>query len=262
MSGQQFELEDKQGRQGPNSELDLLEQVIEPPKGDSFLSKVKLGLGFLTKAERYQQVERYRKGIYADAALADDITELAIKQTEYELGEETWNGLEEDHREALKSQGELAEDVKEEIEEAIDERTEQLRQLRLDMASLADQRPEFYDETVIQDAINAVRSEALGLKEFSDDTLLSRRECILLLGRRRLWTEFSDQERLNEVRRRTGVKDWVPPHWRILMMAQDISRSQDAELVRGITGRVQEKKIEGTTEKDKKRGIARLRGSN
>lgn len=256
-----YNIQDARPSSDPKDEIGVLSQVMESPDGDGLLGRVRLGLGFFTKAERYQQVERYRKGMYGDAAFGDVIPELAIQHTEYELGEEAWSRLSDDERESFQRGGEQADQVASEVVEHIDKHSDQLRQLQQDVVNVAEQRAEVYDEDAVMRAISAIEREVNDLRR-SDD-YLSRRECIELLGKKRLWTEFSGPERMAEVRRRAGIADWTPPHWLILMMVQDVSRSQDAELLRGITRRVTKREIEGESLASKKKtGLSLTRGDS
>lgn len=72
----------------PASELDLMDQVLEPSDADDLLQQVNLGTGNYSDKESWQQVQAFRNHIFADAAFGGTLADYAIYQTIWALGSE------------------------------------------------------------------------------------------------------------------------------------------------------------------------------
>jgi hypothetical protein len=85
---------------GPASELDIYGDAINTTtEGDDFLARNNLGLGNYSEREYWQQMQAFRKGMFADAAFRRTILSRAARQTKRELALELWRDLPEETRE-------------------------------------------------------------------------------------------------------------------------------------------------------------------
>lgn len=94
-----FDLNDGNARDGPVNELDMYNRAVEPPVDDEFLGSMNLGLGYYSRKEYWQQIESFRRGLYADAAFRRPLNHRAIKEAKRAMGLEAWEKLDEDERE-------------------------------------------------------------------------------------------------------------------------------------------------------------------
>lgn len=78
----------------PHSELDIYDQAISPPVGDPMLEQTNLGLGNLTEAQMWLQVEAFEDVIYAQT-FGDYLIDLGKWTAKAELGREGWQYFDE-----------------------------------------------------------------------------------------------------------------------------------------------------------------------
>lgn len=82
----QFGIEKSEGGDKPSSELDLYDHALSANVDDEFLSENNFGLGNYTGDEMWQQVESFKRGMYAEQAFVRRLLERAIHQTMVSLG--------------------------------------------------------------------------------------------------------------------------------------------------------------------------------
>jgi len=68
--------------QTPGSMLEIYMHALKNSTGDDFLDSINLGVGNYTDGMYWQQVESFRNGLYADAAMTEAIIERAKLQTQ------------------------------------------------------------------------------------------------------------------------------------------------------------------------------------
>jgi hypothetical protein len=68
-----------------SNEVELYELLIQPTVDDPFLSRNNLGLGNYSRREFWQQVDSFKKGLYAEAAFARRLFDRAVYQTKCAL---------------------------------------------------------------------------------------------------------------------------------------------------------------------------------
>lgn len=186
---QNFEVEDKNGHNSPGSELDLYEMVVDSTVDDEFLSRNRLGLGFYSNREFWQQTESYKQGMYGDAAFARRLIERAIAETVTELG---LNGY------------------------------------------------SYYDE----DEGKVELPKGWNDLDENDQEDEDRRRFVRKRGKR-IWRKLPDREKMEALEEMTGISEgWVPPHWRMLQMRHEASRSRGARLIDNFFQRV--RRVEGS----------------
>lgn len=98
MSHNNYGATDKRSEKGPSNQLDLWSKAIDPTEADEFLSESNLGLGNYGDKEYWQQVESFKKGLYADAAFSRVLIERAIDETKTALAEDEWQDVDGDNR--------------------------------------------------------------------------------------------------------------------------------------------------------------------
>lgn len=81
-------LSDKRGRGGPTNTLELYDGIVNPDTYDDVVAK--LGSGYYERAEQWQQVESFKKGMFGDAAFGRALAERARAETIFELGRQGW----------------------------------------------------------------------------------------------------------------------------------------------------------------------------
>jgi hypothetical protein len=171
------------GEQTPGSMLEVYMHALASRTADDFLDQVNLGIGNYSEAEYWQQVEAFRKGLYADSAMTQKL-------------------IEKGKREALR---EVVDAVFEERDRAI---LDNIRNL-----------PEPDDG----------QTRRGYYEEHADD----------------IWRNLGDHEEYTAaehkawlVHETTGIsRDWTPPHWRMLKMRHEASRSKNARLIDNLFGR-------------------------
>lgn len=77
------------GGRPPTSQLDIYDGFVNPDTEDDISGK--LGTGFYTEDEQWQQIESYLKGMYGDAAFGLSLYERAVQETIFGLGEKGWH---------------------------------------------------------------------------------------------------------------------------------------------------------------------------
>lgn len=102
-------LDDKQGNTAPSSQLELYDGIINPDATDSVVEK--LGTGYYTEDEQWQQIGSYRRGMYGDAAFGRGLYTRAVHETIMALGREGWQWYDEDRESFREMEGADLEDV-------------------------------------------------------------------------------------------------------------------------------------------------------
>lgn len=193
----EFQLQDKQGGgQQPTSMLGVYMHAIQSPLGDDFLDQSSLGLGNYNSKEYWLQIQSFRHGLYADAALTRRILERAIYEAKEELARDCYR------------------------------RPEQI----MDVAFPQPNKP---DETEEFEFGNGYETEEEYIERAKDQIWDN-------LGQGEL-TRVDHQVQMIE--KYAGIdKNWVPPHWRMLKMRHEASRSKGARLIDNLFERVREVK--------------------
>jgi len=95
----------KPGAQPPTheirDELDMYERVLQSSDANPLLQDTNLGLGNYDKSFLWQQIESYRKGLFAWVAFGRVLTRRAIHETKMKLGYEGINYYDDDVEEVF-----------------------------------------------------------------------------------------------------------------------------------------------------------------
>jgi len=67
------------------TELDVYDKALRSPGVDGFLESENLGLGYYDDAERWQQIESYRFGLFGDRVFSEPLIDRAIDETKRQL---------------------------------------------------------------------------------------------------------------------------------------------------------------------------------
>jgi hypothetical protein len=129
-NGQDFGKQSKESAGAPSSQIDFYHKVVQAAAtDDEFLSANNLGLGNYDSSEYWQQIEAYRKTLFADAAFGRRIIDRAISQTQRALAEEEWEELPESTQKSKSRRRYLRERGEEIWDDELtdDQRIEQLR---------------------------------------------------------------------------------------------------------------------------------------
>lgn len=185
----------------PQDQLDLYQEVIDSPEIDGFLDENNLGLGNYSGREMWQQVQSYRDGMFSSTAFARTIRDLAIEETKWELGLNGWEMRIDGDR--LKWTGWNGLDD--------EERQDQWA------AELADADDEFMDR----------RTWIQRQGEWIFEDLVQQR----IEGER-----YPAREAISEIANYDG--QWDPPHFRMMMVRHETSRSRGARLIDNLFERV------------------------
>jgi len=79
-------LNEQQQQEGTSrSESEVYDKALQSPGVDDFLQSENLGLGYYSDAERWQQVESYRFGLFGDRVFAEPLIDRAIEETKRQL---------------------------------------------------------------------------------------------------------------------------------------------------------------------------------
>lgn len=199
-----FQVPDKEGGPGPTSMLEVYMHAIQSPVGDDFLDKSNLGLGNYGHREYWQQIQSFRNGLYADAGMSRRLIERAIYETKREMAKAAFR---------RPDQVDFTHrDPEQFVEKYIDDND-------LD---------EDYDELRCDEVV-----EEAYVEEYMDE----------------FWNNLGDEEtpvwkeQARMVEQYAGFdKNWVPPHWRMLKMRHEASRSKGARLIDNLFERVREVK--------------------
>lgn len=90
---------DKHGRDAPASTLELYDGIVNPSATDRVVEK--LGTGYYSEDEQWQQVQSYQQGMYGDAAFGRNLWERSVLDAIFELGQNGWRFWD-DHRDEYK----------------------------------------------------------------------------------------------------------------------------------------------------------------
>lgn len=185
-----FGVDDKNGRSSPGSELDLYEMVVDSTVDDDFLAENRLGLGYYSDHEFWQQIQSYKNGMYGDAAFTRRLVERAVAETVTELGLNGYVYRDEDEDTLVKTKDGWTE---------LDE-----------------------DEQDEEDRRRFVRERGA-----------------------EIWRQLPDDVKMEALEETTGISEgWKPPHWRMLQMRHEASRSRGARLLDNFFQRV--RRVEGS----------------
>jgi hypothetical protein len=76
-----------------------------------------------------------------------------------------------------------------------------------------------------------------------------------------VWEQLPERVRINEIVDRLGAQpEWTPPHWRMMMMRHEASRSKGARLMDNLFGRVDE--VHDNRGSDGDGLLGKMRGEN
>jgi len=78
-------LDDRGQENRSRSELDVYDKALRSPGVDGFLESENLGLGFYEDAERWQQIESYRFGLFGDRVFGEPLIDRVIDETKRQL---------------------------------------------------------------------------------------------------------------------------------------------------------------------------------
>jgi hypothetical protein len=181
----QRQQQNQNGQQRPHKDLDLYQEAVNPSLTDDFLNDNNLGLGNLTEAEVYQQIQSYRAGMFAEAALSDRLDTRRIQETKRALAEEGCQIV-------------TAENIHN------------------------------------HDGWDDLDDEERGEKD--------RRRYLEERGEE-IWEQLPEEVQYQAVVDHTGVPNWMAPHYRMLLMRNEASKSKEARTQDNLFGRV--KKVIG-----------------
>lgn len=199
-----YQMDETQRTGGPTSELELYSNVAEPSTDDDFLEDNNLGLGKYSGREYWQQIEAFKNHMYSESAFGRKLSELAIYQTQWELGKEALEDTDYNSPvEFAKEKGIIPEDERIGRRQAI---------------------------------------VAIGKHRW--DTLLEERYTEDARQRMDDRDAFRRREQLKAVEEHVGTAEWLTPHSRMISARHEGSRSKDAHLIDNLFGRVREKRQE------------------
>lgn len=205
----------------PQDSIDVYDKASSPTAEDEFLDNNNLGLGVYDQAEQYQQVESYKMGIFADAAFGRRLEERAIAETKRQLAIDGWHA---DGAERTNGDAPDSEELMAVIETHRDTETD-------DDALAQDLRDRLTHDTGIRgwtDLSDAERGEK------------DRSEWLQRRGEQ-IWETLSETERGRQVAKVTGYDGtWRPPHWRMIEVRNETSRSLGGRLLDNLFSRVEE----------------------
>ncbi|QLD84618.1 hypothetical protein HWV23_02735 [Natronomonas halophila] len=167
--------------QRPHKDLDLYQEAVNPSLTEEFLNNNNLGLGNLTEAEVYQQIESYRAGMFADAALSDRIDNRRLEETKRALAEEGWT---------------------------------------------------YINDNGKKKDVSGWNGKGDSWKESED-----RRRYLERRGEE-IWDSLPEEQQFEAIVEFTGRPDWMAPHYRMLLMRNEASKSKEARTQDNLFGRV------------------------
>lgn len=126
MSQRKPDLDDRGSDDKSRTELDVYDKALRSSDVDTFLESENLGLGFYEDAERWQQVESYRYGMFGDEAFGEALLDRAVHETKRQLALRGTSFYDTDANapSAVKGWADLSESKRDELreEERIDRR--------------------------------------------------------------------------------------------------------------------------------------------
>lgn len=165
----------------PRRDLDLYNKAVDPSLTDEFLNDNNLGLGYLSEAEVYQQIESFQMGMYGDAAFADLLDARRVEETKRALA--------------------------------------------------------LHGYTYFTD--DGEQKEISGWHDKNEDSRSKkdRRQYIERRGQE-IWDALPDEQQIEAIIDKSGVPDWMPPQFRMVLMRHESSKSKDARTQDNLFGRV------------------------
>lgn len=85
MTERRPDLNDSGREPSSKTELDVYDKALRSPGVDGFLESENLGLGYYDDAERWQQIESYRFGLFGDRVFGEPLIDRAIDETKRQL---------------------------------------------------------------------------------------------------------------------------------------------------------------------------------
>lgn len=85
MTERRPDFDDSENNQRSRSEIDVYDKALRSPGADDFLESENLGLGYYENAERWQQIESYRHGLFGNRVFAEPLIDRAIDETKRQL---------------------------------------------------------------------------------------------------------------------------------------------------------------------------------
>lgn len=201
-----IDIDDKRSPRGPSSMLEVYMHAIDSPVGDNFLDKSNLGLGNYNTHEYWQQIQSFRNGLYADSAMTRRLLHRAIFETKRKMAIDAYEGKDIDFYAPEPDEIDITDDERDELADKLEIEPEDV-QIVMDRQSY--------------------------INDYADEIWNN-------LGSS---TKSKEQVRAEMVHQYTGLgQDWVPPHWRMLKMRHEASRSKGARLIDNLFERVREVK--------------------
>jgi hypothetical protein len=196
-------VDDKERQRTARNELELYERVSEPSTDDNFLSENNLGLGNYSSRERWQQVQSFREHMYSESSFVPTVSDFAMYQTEWEMGEDA-------------------------LEDADTDDAVELARER----GLIDENEELVGRRVAIRRLGKDEFNQIGKGQFSPE---ERKK----LGMNRKEVEASQKlEKVKEVV--GGEASFLTPHSRMISARHETSRSVNAHLIDNLFSRVDE----------------------
>lgn len=85
MTERRPDLDERGQDDSSRTELDVYDKALRSPGVDGFLESENLGLGYYEDAERWQQIESYRFGLFGDRVFSEPLIDRAIDETKRQL---------------------------------------------------------------------------------------------------------------------------------------------------------------------------------
>jgi hypothetical protein len=85
MTERRPDLDERGQDDSSRTELDVYDKALRSPGVDGFLQSENLGLGYYEDAERWQQIESYRFGLFGDRVFSEPLIDRAIDETKRQL---------------------------------------------------------------------------------------------------------------------------------------------------------------------------------
>lgn len=196
-------VDDKERGQSARNELELYERVSKPSTDDDFLDQNNLGLGNYSSRERWQQVQSFREHMFSEASVVPMISDSALYQTRWQLGEQVLEKSSQDDPVELAKEKGLIDD---------DERLVGRRHAIIRLG---------------ENKFEKIGTDTLNDSEFKNVSPSDRKE-------------VEAKKKIETIQDEVGDPGFLTPHSRMISARHETSRSVNAHLIDNLFSRVHE----------------------
>lgn len=221
-----IQLQDTNGSQRPNSELDIYSKAIDEASGDADVVDANFGLGYYERSEYWQQVEAFRDGLFAIETFRERLADRAVEEAKRELAERGYDWDVDPDRNMYRN----------------------LTESGIDLSGTG----------------RGQTLHLPGWSDLDDDQRDARDRRRYLDERgEQLWSQLDEEAQKDAVREFVGAAEsWTPPHVRMLQMRHEASRSIDARLLDNLFGRVSRQEVAEESSGDSDSVLGRITRRN